>query len=91
MKKFLKRIRRLWCKHDGYVFKIRVNIKSKYKKTKSGYGWRYDIWENRYCPYCSKLLDKNKVKSDLTSYQLMFIMRDCYGVTTSGRKDFIKQ
>lgn len=79
MKRFLKRIQRLWCKHDEFDFEVRVDIIAKLKNTKNGYCWRYDVWENRYCPHCSKLLDRTKVKSDLTSYQLMFFTRDRYG------------
>lgn len=86
MKKFLKRIRRLWCKHDGYVFEGKANIKCKFKKTKRGYSWRYDIWENVYCPYCAKLIDRMKVRSDLTENQLVIYLKDHYGYNTRRKE-----
>lgn len=70
MKKLLKRIRSIWCRHDDYVFEVKYDIIRKYKNTKKGYKLRYDLWEKRYCPDCGKLIDKHKLKSDLTEIQM---------------------
>lgn len=40
------------------------------KVGKSKYKLRYDIWEERRCECCGKLLGKAKVKADLTQWQV---------------------
>lgn len=70
---FWKYIKRLWCKHPYWEHTVTEFAKPKYKHVK---GWkgkyklRYDIWEERRCECCGKLLGKAKVKADLTQWQV---------------------
>ena len=68
IKKQLKHLLSTICGHwdwvgHGHVFQIKV--KTKYKKLKTGYGIRCDIWEIEKCQICGKVLNKTKLKSDL--------------------------
>ena len=72
MKKFINKIKQLFCRHknaDTYYIACE-RAKVKYKKTKRGYKYRYDIFQKRYCFNCNKLLKEVKVKSDLTEFQV---------------------
>lgn len=63
-----KYIKRFWCKHD--IVYVRLYVKKKYKKTKRGYKFRYDVWEKRKCYDCGKTLPKFRIKFDLNGEQL---------------------
>lgn len=64
-----KYIKRLWCKHPYWEHTVTEFAKPKYKHVKgwkSKYKLRYDIWEERRCECCGKLLGRAKVRADLT-------------------------
>lgn len=72
MKKLIIKVKQLFCRHKNFdIYYIACErAKVKYKKTKRGYKYRYDIFQKRYCFNCNKLLKEVKVKSDLTEFQV---------------------
>lgn len=72
MKKLISKIKQLFCRHKDFDIHYIAceRAKAKYKKTKRGYKYRYDIFQKRYCFNCNKLLKEVKVKSDLTEFQV---------------------
>lgn len=71
MKELIKRIRSYFCKHREVEISLVTKRKCKLKKGTKEAKTLYDVYEVTECAKCGKLINRRRVKYNLTGRELL--------------------